>query len=214
LIKIAANAAIYLNFYLAMFLKNFFFSRKSLQRQWFLFLLTERHQFLSEENRSVRRDFALLVNFFFDVPLWNFWQFFLTFRLRTHHLPTLLSTLFLFNTKKDYSPINSGVSSFVKGMSKKMRSVENIIVCSEVNVVKERELRQRKYSKSSTIFIIQKRIFVCRRKVFLRGALDFSTNPELHEFYDVVGLLYPGGNNSRVLLLDQCRLCRSGLESP
>ena len=44
--------------------------------------------------------------------------------------------------------------------------------------------------------------------------LDSSTNPELFESYDVVvGLLYPGGDKSRDILLDRCRLCRSGLES-
>lgn len=34
------------------------------------------------------------------------------------------------------------------------------------------------------------------------GALDFSTNPELFELYNDVGLLYPRVDKSKVILLN------------
>ncbi|KAF3632126.1 putative cytochrome 83B1-like [Capsicum annuum] len=52
------------------------------------------------------------------------------------------------------------------------------------------------------------------KRMLSRLALDSSTNPELFELYIVDGLLYPGGDKSRDILLDRCRLCCSELDSP
>ena len=40
--------------------------------------------------------------------------------------------------------------------------------------------------------------------VLFREVLDSSTNLELFELYDVVGLLCPGGDKSRGTLVDRC----------
>ena len=79
--------------------------------------------------------------------------------------------------------------------------------------MKERELRQRKYSKSLTIFMMKKQVLYVKGRCY-GGALDSLTNLELFELYIIDGLLYPEGDKSRDIPLDRCRLYRSGLESP